>query len=344
MAIDVAIALRNRRTLSALIAAVCVTVSACGYDGPERSLPVSSPLITTTTSTAPPASTPVRTAGSSPAAPRVTDRLASASPTTAPVPTTAMPAMSAPLAETIVPTAPPTTTIPEPRTPRQVLVIGDSSAAAMRWTAGATDALRGADFTLDLESCRRLVEPSCDGVEGYAPSTALDALRSNADGSYDTLIMATGYNDMDRDFVDAFDRITAEARLQGITTILWTTYRERIGDQIAEGAGEAYAEMNDVLALRMRSGQHPELHLVDWWGYTEDADSWLTSDGIHLTGMGAYGMADLISRTIAALDGRACPLPWEFSAEPVDPCPPPVEQLARRGEVPAVKEMYDALR
>lgn len=225
-----------------------------------------------------------------------------------------------------------------------MLVIGDSSAAAVRWTAGATDALRGADFTLDLESCRRLVEPSCDGVEGYAPSTALDALRSNADGRYDTLIMATGYNDMDRDFVDAFDRITAEARLQGITTILWTTYRERIGDQIAAGAGQAYAEMNAELALRVGSAQHPELHLLDWWGYTEDADSWLTSDGIHLTGVGAYGLADLISRTIAALDGRACPVPWEFASAPVDPCPPPVEQLAQRGEVPAVKEMYDALR
>ena len=214
----------------------------------------------------------------------------------------------------------------------------------MRWTAGATDALRGAEFTLDLESCRRLVERSCNGREGYTPSTALEALRLQADGNHDTLIMATGYNDMDRNFVEAFDLIMTEARQQGIGTILWTTYREDVGYQLPTGSSSAYADMNEALALRVLSGQHPDLHLLDWWGYTRNAAPWITSDGVHLTTAGAYGMADLISRTLAASDGRPCPLPWEFTAVPADPCPPPLEELARRGSVPQVKTMYDALR
>ena len=214
----------------------------------------------------------------------------------------------------------------------------------MRWTAGATDALRGAEFTLDLESCRRLVERSCNGREGYTPSTALEALRFHADGNHDTLIMATGYNDMDRDFVTAFDFIMTEARAQGIGTVLWTTYREDVGYQLPTGSSSAYAEMNEAVALRMLSGQHPDLQQLDWWGYTRNAGDWVTSDGVHLTRAGAYGLADLISRTLAALDGRPCPVPWEFSEAPADPCASPVEELARRGDLPAVKSMYDALR
>lgn len=102
--------------------------------------------------------------------------------------------------------------------------------------------------------------------------------------------------------------------------------------------------MNEALALPVLSGQHPELHLLDWWGYTQNAAHWLTSHGVHFTRAGAYGMADFISRTLAAFDERPCPAPWEFSAAPVDPCPPPVEELGRRGSVPQVMSMYDALR
>lgn len=223
-----------------------------------------------------------------------------------------------------------------------MLVIGDSSAAGMRWTGGATAALRGAQFTLDLESCRRLVEPSCNGREGYTPSTALEALRFHAAGNHDTLIMATGYNDMDRDFNLAFDLIVAEARAQSIDTILWATYRQDVGYQLPNGASSAYAAMNDALALRILSGQYPELELLDWWAYTRDATDWLSSDGVHFTRRGAFGMADLISRKLASLDGRPCPVPWELLTVPADPCPPPLDERERRGGVPGVMLLYSS--
>ena len=250
-------------------------------------------------------------------------------------------------------TAPPTSTstaaastVPddEPISPKRVLVIGDSTAAAMRWTGGATDALAGARFTLDLESCRRLVTRSCTGSEGYAPSHALDALQWHAGGQHDTLIVAAGYNDVGRDFADAFDRIVAEARRQRIGTIIWTTYREDVGRGLPRDASSAYADMNDQLRLRMLSGNYPELRLLDWWQYTKSAPSWVVADGVHLTRVGAFGLADLISRELAALDGRACPVAWELFGTPADPCPRPVDELERRGDHPAVLYLYDAVR
>ena len=235
-----------------------------------------------------------------------------------------------------------TTTEPRRDVPRRVVVISDSSGAGMRWVTGVTDALRGAQFTLDLESCRRLVARSCNGREGYVPTTALDALREHAHRDHDTVVIVAGYNDMHHDFNAAFDAIVAEARRQGIDTILWLTYREDVGYQLPAGSRSAYEDMNDALWLRVLSGDYPELEIIDWWRYTEHVSHWLTSDGVHLTRAGAYGMADLISRTLAALDGRPCPVPWERGGAPADPCPSPKSELARRGSVPPVLELYPA--
>lgn len=339
------------RKAVALLAAATATLAACGYDGPARP----SDLASITPSTTSPVTTDPATRSTSepssdggrlrsaPVAGNVskerTRTLGSSTTTSSTSTPTSTPARSS----TAPPSTAPSITAPERIEPRRVLVIGDSSAAGMRWTAGAQEALRGADFTLDLESCRRLVAQSCNGREGYTPSTALDALREQAEGDHDTLIMATGYNDMDRNFADAFDRIVAEARAQGIETILWTTYREEVGYQLPTGASSAYSEMNDQLALRVLSGEYPELRILDWWGYTQDTPSWLAGDGVHFARAGSFGLADMISRELAALDGRPCPVAWELWTDPADPCPPPLEELERRGELPAVLYLYDAI-
>ena len=210
----------------------------------------------------------------------------------------------------------------------------------MRWVAGATTALRGAQFTLDLESCRRLIEPSCNGREGYRPSTALQALRRHAAGGHDTLVIAAGYNDTYGRFNEAFEQILAEAGRQGIDTILWATYRENVGYELPSGLAAGYEQMNRALALRALSGNHPGFQILDWRRYTADAPQWLAGDGVHYRRAGAFGMADLISRSVAALDGRPCPVPWEPGTPPLDPCPPPLVELERRGAVPPVIELY----
>jgi hypothetical protein len=225
---------------------------------------------------------------------------------------------------------------------RRVLVISDSSGAGMRWTPGASRPLQGAEFTLDLESCRRLITPSCRGRDGYRPSNALEALRAQAGAGHDTLIMFTGYNDLDQDFEAAFDKIMTIADEQGFTSVIWATYREQVGYMMPTGAATSYAAMNETLWQRAASGDHPQLHIMDWWGYTFQAPHWLAPDGVHFSDVGSFGLADLISRTLAALDGRPCPMPWAPGEAPEDPCPLPYVLPQERGGVPPVLELYDA--
>jgi hypothetical protein len=224
---------------------------------------------------------------------------------------------------------------------RRVLIISDSSGAGMRWTPGASKALRGAEFTLDLESCRRLITPSCRGREGYRPSNALEALRAQAGAGHDTLIMFTGYNDLDQDFEAAFDQIMTAADEQGFSSVIWATYREQVGYMMPTGAATSYASMNETLWQRAASSEYPQLHIMDWWGYTFQAPHWLAPDGVHFSDVGSFGLADLISRTLAALDGRPCPMPWAPGGAIEDPCPLPYVLPQERGGVPPVLELHD---
>jgi hypothetical protein len=67
----------------------------------------------------------------------------------------------------------------------------------------------------------------------------------------------------------------------------------------------------------------------------------LAPDGVHFSDLGSFGLADLISRTLAALDGRPCPMPWAPAEAPEDPCPLPYVLPQERGGVPPVLELYD---
>ncbi|HSJ91826.1 MAG TPA: hypothetical protein VK917_07140, partial [Ilumatobacter sp.] len=78
--------------------------------------------------------------------------------------------------------------------PRPAIVIGDSAISALRWVPGADNAIIGFDHTLDLESCRRLLAPSCRGREGRTPLTVHEALAVHGD-NYEVLVVAAGYND-----------------------------------------------------------------------------------------------------------------------------------------------------
>jgi peptidoglycan/LPS O-acetylase OafA/YrhL len=51
-------------------------------------------------------------------------------------------------------------------------------------------------------------------------------------------------------------------------------------------------EVNDRLATDVR--KYPNAHLIDWHDYGGVHNNWFVSDGIHLTGAGAIGYADLI--------------------------------------------------
>ena len=102
-------------------------------------------------------------------------------------------------------TSGPTGANPTPPFGGSVLFVSDSSLAGIRWN-GDLEWLQGANIVAELESCRRLIGASCRGREGYAPENATQAVLT-ASGSFDTLVVGTGYDDFAPLFAQGFDSV-----------------------------------------------------------------------------------------------------------------------------------------
>jgi hypothetical protein len=211
-----------------------------------------------------------------------------------------------------------------PGSPGATLVIGDSAIAGLRWVVGARSALRGTNFTLDLESCRRLIGMSCLGREGRRPETALEALTAQGRG-FHTLIVATGYNDWAANFALAFDQIVAESRRLGIERIVWMTYRVDVSYVSPNDAGNdgTFRSNNTILAERLATGAYPDVFVADFNTYTRSRSEWFVADGLHYRQLGAWGTADYVTRKMAFLDHRSCPFPFAPGEVAASPCPDP---------------------
>lgn len=200
---------------------------------------------------------------------------------------------------------------------RRVTLITDSAMAGIRWN-GALGSLQGFVADARMESCRRLVQASCRGREGYVPMTVQSELGTlPAAGPEDVLVIATGYDDWYQRFSSDFDIVTATARAKGFHHIVWVTFRSHVS------YGPYYMEMNSVLRAKVASGDYPDVRLWDWEAYTADVSGWFSSDGIHLTTLGAWGAGDWLSRHVRAFDDRVCPQPQRRGDTPMNPCPDP---------------------
>ncbi|MGA1439388.1 MAG: peptidoglycan-binding protein [Ilumatobacteraceae bacterium] len=209
--------------------------------------------------------------------------------------------------------------------PQVALVIGDSAIASLRWVRGADGALVGFEHVLDLESCRRLLAPSCRGREGRVPPTVDEALRAYGPGFARVLVVATGYNDGTSGFATAFRTVVATARRLGYEQIVWWSLRSDV-DYVAPGSignHEAFAINNRTLDALLATGGYPDVVLADWGGYSAGRVSWFATDGVHHRTVGAWAAADYLSRKMAFLDGRRCPFPTTPTGIPDDPCPDP---------------------
>ncbi len=208
--------------------------------------------------------------------------------------------------------------------PSPAVVIGDSAIAALRWIPGAANAIVGFEHTLDLESCRRLYVESCRGREQRKPPPLYEAMDFHA-GKYQTLVVATGYNDGPSSFDDAFVMIVDKARAQGYERVVWLTLRSDV-DYVSPGAigdHETFAENNEVLRELVATGDYPDVVVADWGGYTDGKREWFVTDGVHYRRLGAWAAADYLSRKMAFLDGRACPFATTPTGDPQNPCPDP---------------------
>lgn len=218
--------------------------------------------------------------------------------------------------------------------PRSAVIISDSAMAGIRWN-GALDGFRGFEADDRLESCRRLVAASCNGREGYRPYTALTEIQLlDPAQPTDVLVIAVGYNDWHVGFGWQSRAVLDAARAKGFTYVAWVTYRELVGYELPSDSDidvSNYAYMNAELRNIVASGAYPELHLWDLNAYTLGVSGWFTSDGVHELWRGSWGVADWISRHMAAIDGRPCPMPWTPTFPQDQTCPNPDPLPAFRG-------------
>ena len=206
----------------------------------------------------------------------------------------------------------------------EVVFVSDSSFAGIRWN-GAIPWLQGAAFDNRLESCRRLIGSSCRGREGYTPRTVEYEIATATPGRYRMAIVAAGYNDSAITFALALDAVIAMARSRGIDRVMWTTYRENVGYVSPAGASNSasFVSMNQALRSAAASGRYPELLIADWQTYSFVQASWFTTDGVHFTESGARAAAEYVSRKLAAVERRPCPVAVGGSSSPGGWCADP---------------------
>jgi len=229
----------------------------------------------------------------------------------------------------------------EPPPDRRVTIISDSAMAGVRWNH-ALAGFEGFEAATYLESCRRLVQWSCRGREGYAPKTAATHVESLPHaGPEEILVIAVGYNDWHSSFSSDFDRVVDAGRRKGFHHIVWVDYRSDVGYRLPGSGGSRsnYAEMNRVLGEKIASGAYPDVRRWRFDDYTAGSVGWFTSDGVHETTLGSWGVTDFISRHVRAFDDRPCVRPWYVGGPIDDPCPVPEEVVANRG-LPDIAALY----
>jgi hypothetical protein len=196
---------------------------------------------------------------------------------------------------------------------RRATIMSDSASAGIRWN-GALGGLQGFEVGDRLESCRRLVVASCQGREGRCPNTLLVwiGLLPRPDAR-EVLIIASGYNDLDVEVAVSAREVLDAALATGDETIAWVTYRVSVDyllllDQNVEVAN--HEVVNEELYLLAAQDEHSVLQLWDLTGDTRTAFHWFNDeDGVHQKELGSWGVADWVSRKMAQLDGRPCPMP-----------------------------------
>ena len=211
----------------------------------------------------------------------------------------------------------------DPPVPTRALVLGDSALAALNWVPAAREAVQGFDDTLDLRACRRLYFPSCASPP---PPTAYEAIGAHGPG-FAVLVVSVGYNDLASITASSFEHVVERARELGYRQIIWLTLR---------AIDSGFAARNAVVRKELATGNYPDVVLADWDRYTADRPQWFVADGVHFRPIGAWAVADYLSRKMAFLEQGPCPEPTSPGAATQDPCPDPDET----GPIAAIESLY----
>lgn len=174
--------------------------------------------------------------------------------------------------------------------PVRVTVFGDSAATAMAYDPDAKRTLgRGIDLRLEVAACRRLGDTSCP-YDGVRPPNVIDRATALGSEMGPVVVVNVGYNDFEANYADNIEQALAVFRKAGVEHVVWLTLRaER----------QSYLSMNGMITAAAQ--RHPEMTVVDWNAQARNNPAWLQPDGIHLTPLGAEGMAALVNDALVQL-------------------------------------------
>lgn len=220
----------------------------------------------------------------------------------------------------------PTTTVPPspmgtlpPRTDVDVLLLGDSTMAALRWFEDGAVALSGFDWTLDAESCRSLTGPSCEGREERVPTNALDALAAH-EGPLDLVILMAGYHGYPSTIAAELRSVADAVRDRGARLVV-VSFKEslRFPEPGSKGQRSVFSVFNERLRELVAEEAYAGVGIADWNRFSYSAPEWFRPDGIHLNLEGTVALGWYLSHVVAASTDNPCP----FAS--VHPCPVPEE-------------------
>jgi len=218
--------------------------------------------------------------------------------------------------ETTIESTTTTTTTTVPRVKPRVLLVGDSTMAAIRWFKDGRKALSGSTFIVDVESCRSIGGYSCYGREYRAPSTAYEVVES-AKGKFDVVVLMAGTHHnpatVESD-LRSFRRIVAK---KGAKLVVLTLRDLNRPTATIDGV-RLIERVNRMIEKMFETPRYENTYIADWKAFSRGHDDWFRPDGIHLTIRGTLALGWFISNVVAhvaevpcnSYETEICPLPW----------------------------------
>lgn len=179
--------------------------------------------------------------------------------------------------------------------PPRVTVFGDSVQASFGYSPQATSILgHGLRLQMQAAVCRKLVAAGC--FRGN-PASVRAVAQQMGSRLGPVVVVHVGYND----WAASYDApgLMRTFRQAGVRAVVWVLLRER-----QSSYRQINARIRATARLSGRNG-YPLVRLADWDAVSRGHGGWFASDGIHLNGSGAVGLAHVLRprvlRTLAEL-------------------------------------------
>jgi hypothetical protein len=214
----------------------------------------------------------------------------------------------------------------------RVLLMGDSTLAALRWFEKGQTSLDGFKYILDAEPCRRIVHWGCMGREERMPPSATDALEKYVE-DFDVIVLMAGYHSRDFELRDELAAFARAAQIRKSKLVI-LTFKESLffPARGTQGERSMYADYNVMLKQTIaRNPEFSDVMIADWNYFSGTQESWFRSDGIHTTFEGTLALGYFISHAVAVAAGTSCPYVEAFPCVMPDVAPENVNWFQQFG-------------